>query len=162
MKPAELRLESVLQQFGSMISRIADNHEADPVLRQDLLQEISLAVWKALKNFRREANVRTFVARIAHNRAVDHLIRQSRGRERDSFDENVHVPHHKTDRLHEQMDLSAAMHRLPLGYRQVMGLMLEGFQQAKIAQALGLSEDAVAQRQSRGRQKLKDVLGEQA
>lgn len=162
MRESDRQLESVLREFGPMIARIAGNHEADPALREDLLQEISLAVWKALPGFRGEAGLRTFVARVAHNRAVDHLIHQSRRRERDAFDDEnaVHNRPHKPERLHEKLDLAVAMRQLPLGYRQVMGLMLEGFRQAEIAEALGLAENTVAQRQNRARRQLKALLGE--
>jgi RNA polymerase sigma-70 factor (ECF subfamily) len=145
-----------------MLVRIAASYEADPAWREDLVQEISLALWKALPSFRGEAGLRTYAARIAHNRSVDHILRRKRVKERASLDTDAiteTVPGQQ-EKLHRKMDLATAMRRMPLGYRQVLSLMLEGFRQSEIAQALGLEENTVAQRMSRGRQKLKQAMGE--
>ena len=143
-----------------MLMRIAASYEADPAWRQDLIQEISVSLWRALPSFRGEAGLRTYIARIAHNRAVDHILRQKRVREKA-------YPGAEIDRatgsssqedLHRRMDLVSAMRHIPLAYRQVLTLLLEGFQHAEIADALGLEENAVAQRISRGRRKLKQLM----
>jgi DNA-directed RNA polymerase specialized sigma24 family protein len=61
-------IEDVLTEHGPMITRIAAAYEIVPDHAADLAQEVLIAVWKALPQFRGEASVRTFVARIAHNR----------------------------------------------------------------------------------------------
>ena len=58
-----------------MITRIASSHEAEPHLAEDLVQDIYFAIWRALPSFRGDASLRTFVARIAANRAVTHVAR---------------------------------------------------------------------------------------
>ena len=160
MSAVDVELENVLREFGPMLVRIAASYESDPAWREDLVQEISIALWKALPSFRGEAGLRTYIARIAHNRAVDHILRRKRVRERISLDpEQVGAIAPGThEHLHQQMDLSAAVRRIPLAYRQPLTLMLEGFRQSEIAEALGLEENTVAQRLSRGRSKLKQQL----
>ena len=74
----ETRLREVLREFGPMLSRVAMSYEADPTLREDLLQEITFSIWKALPSFRGDASLKTFVARVAHNRAVDHVMQRQR------------------------------------------------------------------------------------
>ena len=155
-----VKVENALREFGPMLARIAASYESDPAWREDLVQEISIALWKALPSFRGEAGLRTYIARIAHNRAVDHVLRQKRVRERGSLDpEQVSAIMPGTyEHLHQRMDLAAAIRRIPLAYRQPLTLMLEGFRQSEIAEALGLEENTVAQRLSRGRSKLKQQL----
>jgi RNA polymerase sigma-70 factor (ECF subfamily) len=51
-----------------------------------------------------------------------------------------------------------AMRRLPLKFRQVISLQLEGFNQAEIAHTLGLNEANVAKRASRARVQLQKLM----
>lgn len=157
-------IEAVLREHGPMLSRIAGSYEYERGRREDLLQEMSLVVWRALPHWRGDASLRTFVARVAHNRAVDCLARR-RVRE-DALDE--HHPDPAADPLRHaeaqqrRQDLLGAVRRLPLGQRQVVVLALEGFSQREIGQALGQQENTVAQRLSRARRQLREWLGEQA
>src|SRR3546814_19424760 len=86
--PAVIDIDDVLRQHGPMLSRIAASYEFESARREDLLQEISLALWRALPRWRGEASLRTFAARIAHNRAVDPLARHCR------LNESVPAEHH--------------------------------------------------------------------
>ena len=69
---AEVRFGRLLQEHGPALNRLAAGYEWDPVERQDLLQDIALAIWRALPAFRGESSERTFVFRIAHNRGLTH------------------------------------------------------------------------------------------
>lgn len=146
-----------------MLSRIAASYEAEPRRREDLLQEINLALWRALPQWRGDASLRTFAARIAHNRAVDHLVRHSKLGE-DVIDER-HAdtgpdPQRHAEREQVRERLLAAVRRLPLGQRQPVVLALEGFSQQEIGATLGIEENTVAQRLSRARKQLREWLGE--
>ncbi|MBC7973529.1 MAG: sigma-70 family RNA polymerase sigma factor, partial [Myxococcales bacterium] len=68
----------LLREHGGLLSRIAACYEARPSERADLSQEIAMAIWRALPRFRGASSLRTFVARIAHNRGVSHVIAQRR------------------------------------------------------------------------------------
>lgn len=156
-------IDAVLREHAAMLARMAASYEADPARRQDLLQDISVALWKALPRWRGEASLRTFVARVAHNRAVDYLARQCRDRS-DELDER-HVdpladPAGDAERQQRRAGVLAAVQRLPLGQRQVVVLALEGFSLRETGQALSLEENAVAQRLSRARRRLREWLGE--
>ncbi len=156
------RIEDVLREQGPMLSRIAGSYEAEPARRDDLLQEISLAVWKALPAWRGDASLRTFAARVAHNRALDHLAREKRAQGDELRDEHPDPganPFRHAEAHQQRSDLVAAVRRLPLGQRQVVVLALEGFSQREIADTLGLEENTVTQRLSRARRQLNEWLG---
>src|SRR5918992_4725752 len=70
--------ERIVAEHGPLISRIAMSYEADPTLREDLVQQIFLAVWQALPSYRADASLKTFIARIAQNRAISFVARQVR------------------------------------------------------------------------------------
>jgi RNA polymerase sigma factor (sigma-70 family) len=71
----EERFRRVLHEYGAAFRRLATVYERDPDLQQDLFQDIALAIWKALPSFRNQSSERTFLYRIAHNRAVNHISR---------------------------------------------------------------------------------------
>ena len=162
MAAPRLDIDDVLREHGPMLSRIAGSYEAEPARRDDLLQEISLAVWKALPAWRGDASLRTFCARVAHNRALDHLAREKRalGEELDDAHPDPDAsPLRHAEAVQRRAGLVAAVRRLPLGQRQVVVLALEGFSQREVGEALGLEENTVAQRLSRARRQLNEWLG---
>ncbi|WP_223807329.1 RNA polymerase sigma factor [Montanilutibacter psychrotolerans] len=154
-------IEAVLREHGSMLARIAGSYERDTARRDDLLQEISLALWKALPTWRGEASLRTFVARVAHNRAIDFLARQRPVG--DELDEEhadpVADPLRHVEAEQRRQGLLDAVRQLPLGHRQAVVLALEGFSQREIGEALGLEENTIAQRLSRARRQLREQMG---
>lgn len=159
----EASIESVIREHGDMLGRIAASYEPESGRCQDLLQEISLAIWSALPRWRGEASLRTFVARVAHNRAIDHLGRRLRLGEDELGDyhaDPVADPVARTEAEQRRTRLVKAVQRLPLGQRQVVVLALEGFTQNEIGQALALEENTVAQRLGRARKQLRDWLDE--
>ena len=70
--------DRVLAEFGPALRRLAGSYETDPGRRDDLAQEIAIALWRALPRFRGECSLRTFVYRVAHNRALTHVWRRGR------------------------------------------------------------------------------------
>ena len=158
-------IETVLREHGPMLARIAGSYESERARRDDLLQEITVAVWRALPSWRGDASLRTFAARVAHNRAIDHLAREKRA-QGDELDDHHPDPdaspmqHAEVQQRRE--DLVAAVRRLPLGQRQVVVLALEGFSQREIGDTLNLEENTVTQRLSRARRQLQQWLGGEA
>lgn len=153
-------IHEILLQYAPLMARIAATHEADQALREDLLQDISLAVWHAVENFRGDSSMKTFIARVAHNRAVDHVLKETRRQDRHNLSDPLldlvsTDSHQHSDNTY---DLMTAMRRLPLKFRQVISLQLEGFNQAEIAHTLGLNEANVAKRASRARVQLQKLM----
>src|SRR3954470_13409968 len=70
--------ERIAAEYAAPIARLAGAHEADPSLRQDLLQEIHLALWRSLPAFAGRCSLRTWVYRVAHNVAASHVLRRRR------------------------------------------------------------------------------------
>lgn len=153
-------IENVLTQYAPLLARIAATYESNQSLCEDLLQDISLAVWRALESYRGDASIKTFVARIAHNRAVDHVLRETRRNQAISDNHCVDEIHAEGNGVSSdmQIDFMTAIYRLSLGYRQVITMQLEGFTQLEISVVLGINESAVAKRASRARAQLELLL----
>lgn len=162
MRPTPTVAE-LMQAHGPAIARLAALYEFDASEREDLVQEIWLAVWRALPGFRGDSSVRTFLFRIAHNRAVSHVQRRARAMKPTSDDTaQIADPQAGPERRAEAADtvwrLFAALAGMPLVDRQLVQLSLEGLRQGEIAEVLGITENNVAVRLSRARGRLRELM----
>lgn len=154
-------IERIIADYGAGLGRVAASYEADPALREDLLQEILIAIHRALPTLERSQSLAPFVYRIAHNRSVTHVMKRASERRRTAEEpaeadnptpEQVLIADERARRV------SAAIRRLPLRYRQVMTLLLEDLSYAEIAEALGLSLSNVGVRANRAKAQLRTML----
>lgn len=154
--------ERIVAEYGPLISRIAMTYEADPTLREDLTQQIFLAVWQALPSYRADASLRTFIARIAQNRAISYVARQVRQAPVAEIPETIETdepnPEEEAMQSSDRRALLAATRRLPLPQREVIVLLLEGFDYGEIGEMLNIAPNALALRLSRAKAALKTML----
>jgi RNA polymerase sigma-70 factor, ECF subfamily len=145
---------------------------------EDLVQEVFEKVSRSLGNFRGDADVSTWVYRIATNTALDRLRR--RGRPADSVDPSAadYAVAVEGDRnvwtgeirptleghvIRDEMNacIREVINRLPENYRTVIILGdMEGFQDREIAEILGLSLRNAKIRLHRARTRLRQALKE--
>jgi len=157
----EQSFDRLLAANGPALTRLAATYTNTPGDRDDLLQEIAMALWQALPRFRSECSERTFLFRIATNRAMAYL---SRRRAHPVAEEEIEVhdpaPDPETDLVQKQRveRLRRAIRRLPIMYRQAISLSLEGLEYGEIAGVLGISESNVGVRLTRARQILRESL----
>ena len=119
-------LEKVLEAHGRALGRVAASYAAPGPDREDLRQEIALALHRALPRFRGDSSLRTYVLRIAHNCGVRLVIAQRRRRV-EVPDEaiDVRTPEAASVARERSERLATAIRTLPLGMRQVLALTLE-------------------------------------
>lgn len=155
----EQRFDRILAVHSAAFRRLAATYTRTESDRDDLLQEIAIAIWKALPGFRGECSERTFAFRIAQNRSIAFLARaQSRGcTSSGQIDVPDPAPTVEAGIVQAQRAtrLKRAVQRLPLPYQQVVALLLEGLDYAEIAEVLGISETNVGVRLTRARQMLR-------
>ncbi len=159
-------LESCLREHGAALWRAVASYAPPGAERDDLAQEVLLAVWRALPRFRGESSLKTFLLRIAHNRCLSLAWRRARLEVDDV--ELLHVPDPRppvdeqvADRQRGERLLSH-VRALPLGQRQVLTLALEGLTHAEIAAVVGITAENVAVRLGRAREALQRLLGKEA
>lgn len=161
----EQRYHGILREEGPALRRVAAVYERDPSRREDLFQEICLAVWQALPSFEARSSMRTFVFRIAHNRGLTWRwrARLDSANPLDGAKEAADPspgPEAQARERQRSLMLREAVGALDLRYRQAVTLMLEGLGHREIAQVLGITENNVAVRISRAREMLRRRLGE--
>jgi RNA polymerase sigma factor (sigma-70 family) len=155
----------LLVAYTPAFRRLVAAHAVAIADREDLVQDIAIALWRALPRFRGECSERTFVFRVAHNRAIAFLARR---RPRiNELDEGSEAPDPRPSqevemvRKQQALQLLQAVRRLPIAYREIVTLSLEGLDYREIAQVAGISETNVGARLTRARQMLrKELKGE--
>lgn len=162
---AAARFEAVLDAHGPALSRLAGGYASDTGDRDDLVQEILLALWGALPRFRGECSERTFVMRVAHNRCMAHL--RDRGQRWLGLGEAEVVrdpspdPHARAEAEERHLRLTRAIRQLPRIHREAVMLHLEGLSHREIGEVVGATENNVGVRLNRARAQLKSLLGEE-
>jgi RNA polymerase sigma factor (sigma-70 family) len=155
----------VVEEHGPLIRRIARSYEANRALVDELVQDIYLALWEALPRFRGDAALRTFVVRVAHNRAITHVAKEARRPRAVELDDNLPDSATTPDRAAEHTEarnrLESAVMGLPLGQRLVVTLALEGFSPDEIAHVLGIGVSAASVRLHRAKAQLQMLLKEE-
>jgi RNA polymerase sigma-70 factor (ECF subfamily) len=142
--------EAAVATFSAALERLARAYEADPHRRQDLLQDIHLALWRSFEHFAQRCSLRTWVYRVAHNAATSHVIRQQRTYARlVSLEEVESVgigPEGEIglDRRMIRERLLLLIQRLKPIDRQVILSYLEGMDAASIGEITGISPSNVA------------------
>jgi RNA polymerase sigma factor (sigma-70 family) len=155
-------ISDVLRAHEPALRRLAASYERDPALREDLVQEMLFALFRALPTWRRECSERTFVYRVANNRALSHLA-QRRAPLDDleraaSVPDPAPLPEEVAAASQQHEALMAALRRVPVGQRQLLSLALEGLTPREIAEVLGITENNVAVRLTRARAALRELL----
>lgn len=145
---AEALYKQAGAQFAPALARLARSVERDPEKARDLEQEMHCALWSSLARFDGRCALKTWVYRVAHNVAADHVARAVRGPQRVPLDaiEALPSPGNVEAETAEALVLAQVgelIRRLPPVDMQVIVLWLEGESGAGIAEITGLSLSAV-------------------
>ena len=145
----------VMQTYAAAVRRLCAAYTSTPHDRDDLYQEIFLAVWRALPGYRGTASVRTWVYRIAHNVALTWQTRDRRRLSRETvLDEDVAAV---TGTEFRRVALNRAIAQMKPVDRTLTVLWLEGLTAAEIEDVTGVKAATVAVRLSRIRKHLQPV-----
>jgi RNA polymerase sigma factor (sigma-70 family) len=155
-----------LNEHAAVLHHVA-NGFAEGADRHDLLQELMLAVWRAVPAFRSSARPSTFIYRVAHNAALTWKRGQRNYQQRvdqfESLQEKSDAPGRGNERERETLVMVyRAIRQLPLIDRSLILLHLDEVSYAEMAEIHGLTESNVGVRLNRIKQKLSESLKEVA
>lgn len=141
---------------------------------EDLAQEVFVRAFASIKSFRREANLRTWLYRIATNLCVDKYRRaglekklfvpiecEGDGDESETAElpDSTYEPQRVVEQIELQMEIQRALSMLPDKLRASLLLYdLEGMSYNEIAEATGVPVGTVKSRLSNARMQLRQML----
>jgi RNA polymerase sigma-70 factor (ECF subfamily) len=152
----------LMAEYQAALRRLAAAYARDASDQEDIVQEIAIALWRAIPRFRGESSERTWLYRIAHNTAITAATKlRRRGKAESPLEE---APERATtDAKHsdnlliekeKQESLLRAIRQLSAIDRQILALHLEDLSHREIQEVTGTTEGGIATRLSRIRDRL--------
>lgn len=153
-----MKFETLYKEYWGKVFRLCMGYVNDYNLAQDMAQETFVKVWEYLPTFRGEANVGTWIFRIATNNCLRQLEIQNR---MTPTMLPIDLPEEERTDIEPQIKLLyKCISELPEIDCIIISLELEDVRQSDIAQIVGLSENNVRVRIHRIKslltQKMKD------
>lgn len=161
-KEYEKYFEETLEKYNSAIARVISSYEIIKALQEELYQEISVALWKALAKFDHKSSLKTYVLSIAHKRAISHVAKYAREPHSSDIGElelpDDSCPAAEFSQAQRMGQLLYALRQLPMLERQLVTLALEGVSYKDIAVILGITSNLVGVKLNRAKSKLKSLM----
>ena len=146
------QFSELMEAYAGPVRRLCAAYAASSADREDLFQDIFLAVWRALPGFRGESSTRTWLYRIAHNVALTWQARDRRRQSREApLEGDVEGAGHSDLR---RLALARAIAAMSPADRTLTLLWLEWLTASEIEDVTGVKSATVAVRLSRIRKQL--------
>ena len=149
--------------ISAYVYRMVGNYES----ALDLTQEIFIKVYNSLTRYREEFKFSTWIYKIAHNAAVDHLRRNSgreqslvMGREEEQFDlpldSGCLSPEQESEKKERRCEIESVIRALPANYRELVILRhSQDLSYDEIVEVTGLPLGTVKNRLFRAREMMR-------
>jgi RNA polymerase sigma-70 factor (ECF subfamily) len=167
---AEGSFEELVRRYQRPIAAYVYRLVGDYEAALDLTQEIFIKVYGSLSRYRPEFKFSTWIYKIAHNSAVDHLRRNS-GRERslangadgDSYDMPIESgslsPEQESEREERRIEIESVVKSLPATYRELIVLRhSQDLTYEEIVDVTGLPLGTVKNRLFRAREMMRQLF----
>src|SRR5215204_286776 len=154
--------------ISAYVYRMVGNYES----ALDLTQEIFIKVYNSLRRYRAEFKFSTWIYKIAHNSAVDHLRRNSTreqslvlGAEGDQYDLPLESgrlsPEQESERKERRVEIELVVRSLPANYRELIILRhSQDLSYEEIVEVTGLPLGTVKNRLFRAREMMRQQFVE--
>jgi RNA polymerase sigma-70 factor (ECF subfamily) len=148
-----------MREHGAIVHHVV-NGFATGDDRNDLLQDVLLAVWKAIPAFRGQAKPATYLYRVSHNAALLWVRKETNYRRRVERFGALPAEATSPEPVHDERlaRLYAAIHALKPLDRSLILLSLDGLSYREMAEVLGLSESNVGVKLNRIKAQLTRTL----
>ena len=149
--------------ISAYVYRMVGNYES----ALDLTQEIFIKVYASLRRYRSEFKFSTWIYKIAHNAAVDHLRRSStreqsliNGSDGDQFELPIESrrlsPEQESERKERRVEIESVVRALPANYRELIILRhSQDLTYEEIVEVTGLPLGTVKNRLFRAREMMR-------
>lgn len=154
----KLEFEEALKLYKNNIYRVCKMFSSRYDEQKDLFQEISIQLYKSLPYFKAEASIRTFIYRIAINTCIRYKYKYQLGAKKQSIDDAewfaVDESFMKLEQKEKFEQLYQCISYLKEADKSLVLLFLEDLSYKEMADITGISENLVAVKMSRVRERL--------
>lgn len=152
--------------IAAYVYRMVGNYDA----ALDLTQEVFIKVYNSLTRYRSEFKFSTWIYKIAHNAAIDHLRRHAvreqaltngfdTERREVSLESRRMTPEQESERNERRSEIESVVQMLPAAYRELILLRhSQDLSYDEIAEVTGLPLGTVKNRLFRAREAMRDHL----
>jgi RNA polymerase sigma-70 factor (ECF subfamily) len=159
--------EELVRRYQRPISAYVYRMVGDYEVALDLTQEIFIKIYGSLSRYRPEFKFSTWIYKIAHNAAIDHLRRTAgrerslvTGRESDCYDLPIESqglsPEQQSEREERRIEIEAVVRSLPTAYRELVVLRhSQDLTYEEIVEVTGLPLGTVKNRLFRAREMMR-------
>jgi RNA polymerase sigma factor (sigma-70 family) len=156
-----LSQQEFLQQVSSnqgIIYKLVGLYAGDAEEKKDLYQEILLQAWKAWPSFRGDAKFSTWLYRLCLNTIFTQKRKLSNIEYRESLETVSPTVKNLSETSQDAQRLHKAIRQLAETDRAIISMHLDGYDNAEVADILGISSNHVAVKLHRIKQQLANSL----
>lgn len=158
-------LETIMEEYGENLTRLSFSYLRDWGMAEEVVQDVFVKIYKNYDTYEEIGSFKSWIYRIAINRCKD-VLRSSlfkrvvvQSQFFQFLDSKERTPEVQLVVKGEDADLINAVLALPMKYREVILLFyFEEMSNREIGNLLGVKENTVKTRLSRGREKLRLML----
>lgn len=166
----EASFEELVRRYQRPIAAYVYRMVGDYDSALDLTQEVFIKVYNSLNRYRSEFKFSTWIYKIAHNAAIDHLRRHAvreqtlsgsvEGERREITIESKRLtPEQESERKERRMEIESVVQLLQPAYRELIVLRhSHDLSYDEIAEVTGLPLGTVKNRLFRAREAMRDLL----
>jgi RNA polymerase sigma-70 factor (ECF subfamily) len=161
MESKEVVFLQMMEQHKAMLFKICRIYQDDLDDRNDLLQEITLQLWKVFDTYRGESKITSWMYRVALNTAIVFFKKQKRRPDSEQLPDNLEVADDKNNAGEKEEQLALfyrAVQQLDKVEKALVYLYMEDEPYETIAATLGISEVNARVRINRVKNKLKEII----
>ncbi len=158
----EVAFTKLITEHKAAIYRICMANLNDTSYTDDLCQEVCMQIWKGLPSFRGEANIKTWIYRIAINCTISFNIKQNKTHYNNLNDSLLSIPDDNDSSIKEQQlkALLFCIQTLPPQDKLLISLYMEGLSYKEIAEVSGISISNTGVKISRIKNQLQIMITE--
>jgi RNA polymerase sigma-70 factor (ECF subfamily) len=166
----EAGFEELVRRYQRPIAAYVYRMVGDYDAALDLTQEVFIKVYNSLTRYRSEFKFSTWIYKIAHNAAIDHLRRHTvreqaltgsldGDRREISIESRRLTPEQESERRERRSEIESVVQLLPSAYRELIALRhSHDLSYDEIAEVTGLPLGTVKNRLFRAREAMRDQL----
>ena len=165
MMNKEIKFRKIIEENEHKISSICRYYSSNAENQKDLYQEVLINIWKSLDSFRGDAQLSTWIYRVAVNTAMGFANKEIK-RQKIFLDHNENILNNLVD-LEENLakdkeklvqQLENQINQLSVIDKIIMTLVMESVNHREIASVIGITEPNVRVKIHRIKNELKETL----